>query len=120
MARSFALLALAATGALGCASAAQRVYIAPSTDTVLTTLEEGRGDMPAHLIWVENRSSVLITVYSVALRNCENIRQACEPRPVNVTVQPGQRRMVLRVDPRSPNLGSTFGYSFAWRPAAGT
>ena len=56
-------------------------------------------------------------IYSVALRECQNVRQVCEPRPVDVTLAGGQRRVVMRIEPRNANMGFSFRYSFAWRPA---
>ena len=109
--------ALGAVAVLGCAPARQRVYVAPSLDTVITSLEQGRTDPPSQIIWVENRSTVPVTVYSVALRDCQNVRQVCEPRPVDVTLAGGQKRVVMRIEPRSANQGFSFRYSFAWRPA---
>lgn len=111
-----AACALGAVAALGCAPAKQRVYVAPSLDTVITSLEQGRSDPPSQIIWVENRSTVPVTVYSVALRDCQNVRQVCEPRPVDVTLAGGQKRVVMRIEPRSANQGFSFRYSFAWRP----
>ena len=112
-----ALCALAAVALLGCAPTRQRVYVAPSLDNIIASLEQGRGETPSHLVWVENRSTVPVTVYSVSLRDCENVKQVCEPRPVDVTIAGGQRRVVMRVEARSPNQGFTFRYGFAWRPA---
>ena len=115
--RTLAPCLLGAAGAVGCAPASQRIYVAPTVETVVASLEEARGDLPAHLVWVENRSTVPVKVYSVTLRSCENVRQPCEPRPVDISLAAGQRRMVMRVEPRSPNQGFSFRYSFAWRPA---
>ena len=111
-----AVLMLCAT-TIGCAPAKQRVYVAPSSATVLSTVEEGSGPTPSHLIYVVNRSTETVTVFSVTLRECENIRLQCEPRPMNVQLSAGERRMVLKVEPRAVNQGFSFRYSFSWRPA---
>lgn len=113
---TLALGAFGALSALGCASAAQRVYVAPSTETIVTGMEEGRGPTPSQSIWVENRSTEPVTVYSVTLRACENVRQPCEPRPMDVRLAAGERRTVLRVQPRLETRGFSFAYTFAWRP----
>ena len=113
---TLAASALCALGALGCASAAQRIYVAPSAENVVAGVEEGRGPNPSQSIWVENRSTEPVTVYSVTLRSCENVRQPCEPRPMDLRLAAGQRRTVLRVQPRLENRGFSFGFSFAWRP----
>lgn len=112
-----ATLLLGAIGASGCASGVQRVYVAPTNETVVTGVTEGRGDDVFQMIWVANRSTVPVTVYSVTLRSCENVRQPCEPRPMNVRLAAGEQRTVLRVEPKSDLQGFSFRYTFAWRPA---
>ena len=51
----------------GCASA-QRAYVAPTLETVVSSTEERQSDPPQHLIFVENHSTVPIIVFSVVTR----------------------------------------------------
>jgi hypothetical protein len=58
-----------------------------------------------------------VVVFSVSLRDCENVRQRCEPHPMNVTVGPNRSQIVYRIEARDPNRSFGFRYSFSWRPA---
>jgi hypothetical protein len=100
----------------GCASQGQRVYVAPSNDTITTTTEQGYGSTPSQNIYVVNLSTVPVIVFGVALRDCENIKQGCDARPANVKIQGGERRIVLRVEPRNPQNAFSYRFSYSWRP----
>lgn len=117
--RCFAGLTLAGVVALGgCASAAQRVYVAPSDQTVTTGMEaawDGRGQH----IYVENHSTVEITVTSLHPRECENIKNRCEVDRLRVQVAPGQRRRLATVQPENSNRAYNFRYSWT-REVSGT
>ncbi len=52
---------------LGCSAATQRVYIAPTGQTITSDTEERQSDPPVHTIFVDNRSTVPVTVFSVSL-----------------------------------------------------
>jgi hypothetical protein len=99
-----------------CASQGQRVYLAPSNDTITTTTEEGMGSTPAHNIYVINGSTVPIIVFGVALRDCENVRQQCEPTITNIKIDGGARRLVLHVEPRNTQQGFSYHFGYSWRP----
>jgi len=108
--------AIGASILIGCAPAAQRAYVAPTNDTITSVTEERETNPPAHLIFVLNHSTVPITVFSVSLRGCQNIKQRCEPTPVNYKVSPGGRTEVMRVTPASQTQGFTYSFSFSWHP----
>ena len=114
----------AAVGAailIGCAPAAQRAYVAPTNETITSVTEERETNPPAHLIFVLNHSTVPITVFSVSLRGCQNVKQRCEPTPVKYRVPPGGRTEVMRVTPESQVQGFTYSFGFSWHPdSAGT
>lgn len=113
--RPLSLLCTAVLGA-GCASApAQRVYVAPTSQTVVTVMEE-MAPTPGHIIYVKNHSSVPVTVYSVTLRDCENIKPNCDaPRSINLRLRPNTRAVLARVEPADSHKASHFGYSFGWQ-----
>lgn len=117
MRHAFAVLAglagLAGLGLMPNGAAAQR-YVAPTRETVFSTTQESQGDAPVHLIYVENRSTVPVTVFSVSLSRCENVRQQCYPRPVRIRVQPGRRELATRVEPANRALGFTYFFGFGW------
>ena len=107
--------ALAACASGGKTSA----YVAPTEQTVVGSIEVSAGTTPANLIWVTNRSTVPIRVYSVTLRSCENVKQRCEPTPLHLRVVPGQRALLQRVEPRDQNGALRFSYSFGWQADSG-
>jgi hypothetical protein len=102
--------------ATACASApTQRAYVAPTSQTVVTVMEE-MAPTPGHIIYVENHSSVPVTVYSVTLRDCENIKANCNsPRSINLRLRPNSRTVLARVEPADSRKASHFGYSFGWQ-----
>lgn len=95
-------------------AAAQRRYVAPSRETVFSTTEERAGDAPVHVIFVENRSTVPITVFSVSLTRCENVKERCAPRATKLRIRPGQRSPAARVEPANPQLGFMYSFGFGW------
>jgi hypothetical protein len=110
------LITLSGLFLAGCASQGQRVYVAPSNESITTTTEEGLGNSPVHEIYVINGSTVPITVFGVTLRDCQNIRQTCEPRQMDLEIGPGQRRVVLRIEPRDRGLPFNYRFGYSWRP----
>jgi len=113
--------ACAATLAAGCASAAiQHAYVAPTQETVYTAVEETPMSS-GQIVYVENRSSVPVTVYSVTLRECENIKGGCNgPRSLNLHVQPATRATLVRVEPANAQNAFKFRYTFGWRADSST
>jgi hypothetical protein len=75
---------------------------------------------PGQLVYVNNRSSVPVTVYSVTLRECQNVKQSCGVRPVNLHINAGGRVQILRVEPSNPQNALTYRYSFGWRADSST
>ena len=100
----------------GCASAApEHTYIAPTPQTVVPTTEE-IGSVPGQIISIANQSTVPITVYSVTLRDCENVKPQCTtPRRLNIRIAPQSHETILRVEPANPKSGFRFHYSYGWR-----
>jgi len=117
--RPLALLLLFSSSFLAAASAGAQSrttrYVAPTDETVTTIVEEGYGSSPSHVIWVRNASSVTVQVYSVTLRDCENVKQQCTPTPLRLRVRPGRREVLRRVEPRIRDAGFSFRYSMGWR-----
>ena len=100
----------------GCAPQSQRVYVAPTNNSIFTTTEQGLGSTPSQNIYVVNASTEPIVVFGVALRECENIKQRCEPKQTNVKIGAGDRRIVLRVEPANLENAYSYRFSFSWRP----
>ena len=113
--------AAAALVIAGCASSGKMAYVAATSNTVVPVVEEAHGPAPAHVIYIENSSTVPITVYSVTLRSCENVKQQCDaPARRDVRVRPGGRSQIHRVEPRNANQGFQFRYSYGWRADSGS
>jgi hypothetical protein len=103
----------------GCATTAPRGYIAATNETVTAEIEQ-LGPAPGHVIYLENRSTVPVTVYSLTLRSCENVKQECEkPVRMNVKVRPGHRSTLQRVLPDNIHQRFRYSYSYGWRADSG-
>jgi hypothetical protein len=99
---------------IGCASTGERIYVAPTEHTVTAYLEaayDGRG----HHIIVRNNSTEEITVTSVGLSSCENIKNRCEVQRMRVAVRPGATQRLVSVQTDMPNRGSNFRWSWTWQ-----
>lgn len=99
---------------LGCAPA-HRAYVAPTSQTIISSTEESQSGKPEHVIYVQNHATVPVTVFSVTLSGCENVKQRCGPEPRNLRVGPGQRTLVARVTPESELRGFGYRFNFSWR-----
>lgn len=96
-----------------CGARAEPVFVAPTDATVTSRLEvadEGRGQY----IVVHNRSTVEITVTSVTLSQCENVRNQCQTTRLRVQVPPGRERRVAMVRVRSFDRPHGFRYAWTW------
>ena len=107
-----ALLATVVPRALPAQSA--RAYVAPTSETVTIKLEVATGAREGHEVWVQNSSTVSVTVTSVSLTNCQNIRQGCHVHRLTVKIPANSRRRVFRVERDVPNVVSNFRYSWSW------
>ncbi|MBW8771059.1 MAG: hypothetical protein JF589_14985 [Gemmatimonadetes bacterium] len=94
--------------------AAQERFIAPTSSTVNAFTEEGVGDNPAHVLYVQNSSTVPIIVFGITLSQCENIRQPCGSRRVKIRVDPNRRVNVGRVEPRDHERGFSYRWNFSF------
>src|SRR2546421_4711417 len=108
------LSACIAVAAIGCASASQRAFVAPSFDTIVSTTEVHEANPPAHLIYIENHSTVPVEVFSIRLTDCQNIREQCGPRNTHLRVPAGNRVIAVRVEPESKERGFYYRFGFSW------
>jgi hypothetical protein len=93
--------ALPAALLLGCAPAAQRAYVAPSYETIVSTTEEHEADPPAHIIYVENHSTVPVRIFAITLTNCGNVKVSCGVHQTNIRLDPDRRQVAIRIEPKS-------------------
>jgi hypothetical protein len=109
-----AVLLLAGTlAAAACAPAVERVYVAPSRHTVFAGSDASM-DGEGVSLWVENRSTVPVTVTSIQLSDCENIKNRCEVTRTNLTVRAGQRLRVATIRRDNQNRGYSYRWSYTW------
>src|SRR5919199_2089145 len=105
----------------GCASGgAQHAYVAPTFETIVSRTEERQSDPPEHVIFIENHSTVPVTVFSVSLTGCENVKpQLCSVHPTSTRLTPGQRQIVTRVAPEDKFRAFSYHFGFSWRADSG-
>ena len=72
--------------------------------------ETGEGEV----IYVDNRSSEDIIVKSISLTACENIRESCHLISLKIRIKGGDKRVVYRIHPRSPDAPYTYTPSISW------
>lgn len=74
---------------------------------------------PGQLLYIVNDSSVPITVTSIRLTSCENIKNRCEMHKLAVRIEPQSKRQVMKVEPSNPERGFAYRSHFGWQ-AEGT
>jgi Carboxypeptidase regulatory-like domain len=108
-------LALASTLlAVACAPAAQRAYVAPSYETIVSTTEQHEANPPSHIIYIENHSTVDVRVFAIQLTNCENVNVRCGVQQMNLRVPAEGRTMAVRIGPNSPTQRWNYSFGFSW------
>ena len=96
-------------------AAAQKRFVAPTDQSIILDYEEGYGSTPLQIAYLRNLSSVQIMVYSVTLRECENIKQQCNsPQKVKIRIPPSGRAVLRRVEPRNPEKSFRYSLSYGW------
>jgi len=102
-------------GVAACSASTQRAFVAPSNETVVSDTEVRQDNPPTHLIYVQNRSTVPVRVFSVSLSSCENIKQQCGPRRANLRLDPGARLLAIRVEPDNAQRAFSYSFAFNWQ-----
>jgi len=98
----------------GCAPAAQRAYVAPSYQTIVSTTEEHEADPPSHIIYVENHSTVPVRIFAITLTNCENVNVMCGVRQMNLRLDADRREVAVRIAPKNRGQGFHYSFGFSW------
>lgn len=102
---------------VGCASApASQAYVAPTTETITSETEQSSATPPTHSIYITNRSTVPVTVFSISLAGCENLRETCGVRPMNLHVAPGQRALAIHIEPANERQSFSYRFHYSWHP----
>ncbi len=108
------LAALAFTPALS-AQRAETRYVAPTSESIITQTDMSASSIPGHVIWVINHSTVPIIVYSYQLVDCENVKEFCGPKRINVKVRPAGRAVIARVFAKNADDGFGYRLRFGYR-----
>jgi hypothetical protein len=104
-----------AVAAIGCASASQRAFVAPSYDNIISTTEEHEANPPTHLIYIENHSTVPVRIFAIRLTDCDNVNVQCGVKQMNLRVDPGSKELAVRISPKSNSQGFHYRFGFSWR-----
>ena len=73
---------------------------------------------PGHELYLRNNTSSPITITSLTLFECENIRGRCRVREVEWVLDPGEVRRALVVEPR--DQARAWNYRWRWTFSRGT
>jgi len=105
---------------LACAPATHHTYIAPSHETVVSTTEVHDAYPVSYTIFVENHSTVPVRVFSIQLTDCQNVREQCGARKMDVRLGPDERQMVVRIEAQNPARGLYYRFGFSWHEDSST
>jgi hypothetical protein len=108
--------AMAVLALMPSSASAQRPYIAPTHQTVVSETEEAGRDVVEQVIYLHNRSTERVRVFSVTLSQCRNVRQRCGRSRMNIAIEPGHRRAIFRVNPANSIHAFSYFYTVDWRP----
>ena len=86
--------------------------VVPATAQTVTA-EADKGFETQDIV-VVNASSVPITVTSLTLRFCRNIRNPCVRVPYQLLVAPHTRQRIATVGPANARAAFSYGYSWTW------
>ena len=96
--------------------AAQSSFIAPDAATITGMAEAASTKAQTHLLFVANRSTVPIVVYALELSGCANVVQPCERTATAVTIAPGARGQIGRINATVATKRPVYQWTFAYRP----
>lgn len=97
------------------AQRAETRYVAPTSETIFTETEMSASSVPGHVVWVINRSTVPIIVYSYQLVDCENVKEFCGPKRINVKVRASGRAVIARIFAKNEIDGFRYRLRFGYR-----
>ena len=96
--------------------AAQAAYVAATSQTIVSRTVEQEGSFAGHSIYIENHSTVPVTVFSVNLSGCENVKQSCSTHRTNIHLGPGGRELAIRVNASDRDRAMSYRFGFSWHP----
>jgi hypothetical protein len=108
---SLVVLTLAA-----CAGNAGNAPPPGSASEPLSTWDVVEADTGSRMIYARNNTSQPITIESITITRCENLRQNCGDHPAHLVVPPGKSLPVFHVDRLSSRLAWSWGYRIHTAP----
>lgn len=115
----FPMVLLAAAGVAGCVSvvpaSAHGSGPPPEPGRELTVWLQALEVRAGHQVLARNDSDRIYRVTAVTLRDCTNIREACESHRVDVVLCPGEASRVFAVHPRVPQDRTFFRWDYRAR-----
>src|SRR5688500_8212848 len=108
-----ACLAAASVLVLGACAAAAAGPPRSGTEPVTTWMTDQTG-APGKVIFMRNNTGAPVTITSITLYDCENVRNPCLQQQLTVRLDPGATREVLRVGPQRQEQSFRFRYRFGW------
>lgn len=97
---------------LGAVAASESSPVLPP-NPIYTWTEATHGHA-GQVIKVRNEADVALTITSLELFECRNIRGSCGVKRLNVTLQPGREQIVMRVHFRQGVADSHYRYRFQY------
>jgi len=91
----------------------QTAFVAPSYETVVAEPEESP-DGVHQSVFMVNHSTVPVVITSFQLRDCVNVSNPCEAKPMRVLLSPGQRALVATIGPIDRARAYSYHYSWTW------
>lgn len=111
---------LCTSGVLLLAACATNAPAGPArsgTEPVTAWLTDQSGSTPGKIIYMRNNTDAPLTITSVTLYECENIRNPCFTQQYSVRLEPGEVKEIQRVEAQRSNQPFRFRYRFGWGPA---
>lgn len=86
-------------------------------EPVTAWLTDQSGSTPGKIIYMRNNTDAPLTITSVTLFECENVRTPCFTHQMAVRLEPGQTKEIQRVKAQRSEQRFSFRYRFGWGPA---
>lgn len=86
------------------------------SEVVTAWMSDQAGSTPGKIIHMRNNTGDPVTITSLTLYDCENIRNACTTQPMAVRLEPGETKEVQRVEAQRREGAFSFRFRFGWGP----
>lgn len=108
------LYTLATLMLAGCAVNAPAGPAPSGAEPVTTWLVDQGGSTPGKIMYMRNNTDAPVTITSVTLYECENVRNPCQTQRLEARLEPGETREIQRVEAQQREQAFQFRYRFGW------